>query len=289
VFVPQALCKMRQVSGGDRIQASTADASRTFKVPVLTAAFDRVSHLVNGRGPVGSLLELYVSRDSSVDPTLIDCRASANVHSTGLYSKNFLGIAGGPGCPAGYVPIGGDEVNVIWTSSHADLIQLTAHVQYINVSLGRSLITGALHAGQSVTIHVRDSAGTLRGTGPGSGDANGMFTSIVRNASGFSVDVNAGDRIGGNWAGHVMFDMPPMPFNVDTSNHRFNGTCMPNVLYRLDLDYGPSSVGRQGRTGRGGETGYVTDDHVMSSETMKLELRVRVGRPRFHKRGHSLM
>ena len=269
VIPGRAVCTSNQVAVGDRITASTGGLSRTFKVPTLTATFDRVGYHVSGQGPAGSTLGILAH--GGIGGWNFKCRFTVSVPAGGHYSINIQGLDGGLACPADYTPAGGDTAAVTWTGAHLDTVARDARAQLAVVNLGKASISGAGTPGRVVHFTLRSSAGALRGKAQAVIDAQGAFDLIVRDTSGHSVIIAAGDRVSGDWAGHQSVVVPEMHFTPISVYHWLYGWCMPNARYLMLVRYGSAAAGGSGTTDSSGETQVlVAPGHVNAGETMVL-------------------
>ena len=258
------------VTSGDRITATAGAASRTFTMPVLTAAFDRVGYHVSGHGPVGSTLDITAWK-AAWKPGPAKCTTTTRVHANGHYSVNVQGIPGGETCPPDYTPDAGDLVDVTWTSGHLDTVRRTVHAQQVVITQGGSLISGSVAPGRTVHIVVRTSAGALRGTAHGRADVGGLFVIVVRNSKGHSVHVQAGDHVSGDWAGNVALVVPDMRLQTIAILHQLTGWCMPHAPYSLEVRATTVWITWAGVTDANGKTEpRVSADDMITGASMTL-------------------
>ena len=257
------------VSIGDRIRVSAAGLTRTFKVPVLTAAFDTARGLLKGTGPVSSRLAWQAASPQMFPAG--SCGTWARIYADGTYSVDIRALSGMPYCPTNFVLKGGDSGLVRWTSPSKDQVFRMATVPFIDIASRESTVSGAAAAGTPVTITVRDSGGTVLGYASGHADASGSFNLVARGHRGNEVFIQAGDRVVGDWAGAAAVTVPDVHFSALPVYHWIYGWCMPDARYWLELDYESGSSYTGGITDDSGETAlWQVNGHVKSGETMRI-------------------
>ena len=246
------------VEVGDRIRVrmvTGSGASRTFTVPLLTVALDRVTDRISGQAPAGSHLDFYVGHLAAASSQIVSsCTTSATSKANGSYSRHVQGHSDGPGCPVGFTLTGADRIQVAWTDGLGDSVDRAARAQFVSVTLGASTISGAVAAGQKVTVELRDAQGALLATSHGNGDVNGSFALRLRDGAGRLRAVEAGHHVSGNWAGNVDLAVPDMHFEVLEVYGWLYGWCMPGAPYLMSAELFAFGDSLQGTTDTSGET-----------------------------------
>lgn len=249
---PTDTCSSRKVKPLDRIRATVAAASldRTFKVRRLSVAFDRKTDVVSGHGPASSTLQVLALRFPLGDifPT-IDCPVMVATSASGAYHHDMTGCDG-----AGYDAAGGDRADVAWESPAGDSLVALGYAPWIRVTIGSPRIKGAVAASSSATIHLRKPNGVLRGTAHAHSNLWGMFSTRLHKASGDPARVRMGERIDGDWAGHVAFTVPVLSSTWDLTENTVVGHCMPNAPVALSVKFGTSTSSIGGTTDSNGDT-----------------------------------
>jgi hypothetical protein len=179
-----ASCLGRDIYSGDKITASDGTLSRTFTVPVLSIAADRVSDVANGYAPAGAALELNLHYCVASGCSEIDVNATAN--TAGKFSHDFT---------AAHDAKGGDYVYVYWTSAHQDSVYNYAYFPYVSVTVGRSAFWGYTKPNQVASITLKHGS-TVKGTAKAVGNPNaGYFSADFRKANGSPALPEIGDTI----------------------------------------------------------------------------------------------
>jgi hypothetical protein len=208
-------CLGRDIESGDKITASDGTHTRTFTVPVLSVAANRVSDVVSGYAPASSTVHMTLYCSASGCPSSIAVNASTT--SAGKFSHDFT---------AAHDVKGGDYVYVYWTSAHADSVYVYGYFPNFSVTVGRSEFQGNATPNQVATLTLKHGS-TVKGTAKAVGNAHGgYFSADFRKANGSPALVEIGDTIVPSFAGAVT--LPTVSVAGHASTDLVTGTCPAN-------------------------------------------------------------
>lgn len=172
---------------GDTVEMASGPISTSLEIVSLTISGDKETDYVFGNVPPSAWLNVYARRylagvsESAYNYFYAD--------STGYYSTNFGG---------GYDLRGGDTLEVLyWDGGHFDRIRLYRYMPHVRTSVGTDSVGGYATAGDSGTVTVKDSGGTVKATAEVMAVAPyGSFSAgLLVDGSGSPIDIVAGDHI----------------------------------------------------------------------------------------------
>ena len=217
---------------GDILDASGGAKHRTFTIPAITVAMDRVTDVVKGTGPHQSKLKVSV-KACSVQMFICKPKVSRTrpTSATGAWSTDFTGA---------YDVLGEDEVDVVFTSSKGDHVRRISNVPFMSFFVDTSLVRGQVNAGQATTFTLKAGGNviaTSHTTGAGGGDVEGTFKH-----NGVPVLLDRGDKITGTFASDAKITVPAQ-FDVsgDAVADTISGHCLPNRPVNLNF-FGDTGV-----------------------------------------------
>ena len=195
------------VAPNDRIKVSDGTNSRSYIVPNIDMAIDRVSGLVTGTGPAGRTLRLCPSwRFADYQR----CH-SVRIAQDGTWQ---YGEAGG---------IDGARVDISWASPNGDHVYISAHAQNFAVTLGKSTFSGM--TGQPRSHAHLELNGGAKATGDVDSDQYGSFTGQFVDSHGHPVTVAASDHVSASIASDADWIMPQIVATPNRVNDTATGNC----------------------------------------------------------------
>lgn len=222
------------VEPGDSFKLSAGGASRTFTVPGITLAANRVTDTVMGRAPAGTTVKLELFSLKGFDPsTFMLASKSGTVAGDGTFAVGFSGTAD---------VRGGDSVSLTWVSAAHDSVTRVVGVPYVQAHLGDASIVGVGPIGQAKTIDLADSSANPRATAIAVGDVmNGGFTgnggpfgampagqfdSLFVGPTGRPVHAHAGDEMDASaLTGDDAYALPALPVSANAASDVVAGKC----------------------------------------------------------------
>jgi hypothetical protein len=267
-YPPEADCTASPVAVLDRIHADAGSFSRTFKVRNLTISLNRSTKVASGHAPPNATITVNVWHQElgGFGQPYPNCSTSVTADSAGHYAKNVKNLPNdGVNCTGTFNPVGGDGADVYWSEPAGDSVEHETTAPYLLLTLGKAQAQGAAKAGQSVTIHLRNASGTLKGTAHDTGDLVGLFSGQIRNRSGSPAMVKSGDHVDGDWAGAVAFVVPTLKITWNTALNTVRGRCMPHVIYALILVYSGGTYAGEDKTDSLGRTKPLNPGEALAS------------------------
>jgi hypothetical protein len=192
---------------GDRIRASDGTFTRTFVIPELTVAVDRVADLVHGAGPAQRTLNVEWGRGD------VGHNRGVRVNTDGTWSLD-------PNFDIG----GGDEFEVNWKTPSGDQVYTSGAAAVLVVTLGSArLVGGSGEPFANVQVNIN---GTHDGDWSGQSDVFGEFSGRLRRPNGNLIPVQAGDHISApSVASDLDWIVPDLQISADAATDMVTGQC----------------------------------------------------------------
>jgi len=251
-------CFWFRVHGTDKIRAAVGPSSRTFQVPDITINVARVSDVVSGKAPTTGAFHIYTSLCETYS-----CSSGPDVNvsvaSNGTYSRDFTAL---------HNLKGGDRAVGRWTSPSGDTVDsVTRYAAFVSLVIGDDQVRGQGKPGQTATVNLKTSGGTLIGSGS---DSTGVRTTSIqldlRTASGLSAYPRPGNKVTSNIASDASLTLPTITLAM-TDADTVAGHCFNNgpVYVYLEQSF-PSYQWTEGYT-TAGSTGNFSLDMSNTSNT----------------------
>ncbi len=236
-------CVGSVIRAGDVLSATGGGSSRSFAVPRLSAAINRVSDVVRGVAPAGSSVRVRVTNC----PGFGSCSSAERtvaVGSGGTYQTDFT---------ARFDVVGADAVRLRWLSPDGDHLTLMAWTPYLDVWRPTAYFSGAVGPSQLTTIELRDSAGLLRGRGRAVGEwLGGWIEGELLTAAGAPQHPRVGDRVSADFARDAAFAIADLEVTGRAESDTVSGRCGPGDYYRVVASRPGTSASVHGRSDSGG-------------------------------------
>jgi hypothetical protein len=260
-------CFFQPVLGRDRLGIKADGQTRTFRVPALMPAIDRVSDVVTGHAKPGTTVDLTLFHSEGFSPSQAYPRPAV-VDVEGDYGADFSDIG----------IVGADQVGASWTNGR-DSVQALAWASFITYGRVSSTVVGSARRGDDVRVEIVDRDGDVRGVAHG-----GMptvfqhFEAVFIDAQGDDVYPMRGDRVVAPFTGDADLLVPRMFLAPDVERDRVSGACMPESPYQLWVFYGqPEPVVRIGTTDANGDFSRSVGIDLRRSHLMSLNCRYATG------------
>jgi hypothetical protein len=237
------------IENGDSIRATDGVPShaRTFVIPRLTAAVNRVTNVVSGLGPAGKSVDV----SACVATGYNDCNTvgpyNTPVNANGNYSYNFS-----PTNLRGF-----DDVDVVWHSATNDSVRREVTVPFVNAIFGGNSFIGTAPRGSVVNMALQNKNGQLKAKTQASASAffglTVLFFGEFRKQA-YPVNVRAGDKIVGTYAADGSMTVPSVSTGKNAGTDRVSGHCFNNAFFEVSAHHqdGSDSAYYDGKTGANG-------------------------------------
>ncbi len=216
------------IRAGDKINVLVFETgqSRKFTVPKLTIDANRVSEVVSGKAPAGSVISIAVSTAgaSSVGLPEYDITESVVAGAGGTYSFDFS--------TDGIDLIGGAMAQATWKSAGGAIqVHRQTSVPGLMVSIGDAQFSGSFKPNAHLGITVTHGS-TQMATGDAIGDYSGQVSGQFVDSDAEPYAIAPGDWIKAPALGSDgTFKVPAINGSANLSNERVSGTCFANGLY----------------------------------------------------------
>ena len=191
----------------DKLNVSDGSSTRSYVVPNLSMAVDRVSELVTGTGPAGRTLRLCPYRPFN---DFVRC------HSVRIAQDGTWEYRDGDG-------ITGATIDIRWVSPNGDELYMSAQSQELNVTLGKSTTSGTTGIPRGMA-HLELNNGS-KATADVISDRYGQFSAQFVDDHGHPVNVIAGDHVTASIASDADWIVPTISATPDRVNDTVTGVC----------------------------------------------------------------
>jgi hypothetical protein len=212
------------VEPGDDLSITYQDSVHELTIPELTLFQNRVSDRYKGRGPAGQYVKLICGITNGFEPCDRTWRVRAN--SSGQWGVNP------------HWDVRGDQwMYLMWRSDSNDHVQVENLSPYVDVTIGRALVTGSTRAGTSATVVDRNSSTfDIRGTMVAQSRLlDGTFSGKLRNGSNKPINVHAGDLITSDIASDASWTVGDIQAIANASTNRVRGLCAEEARFEVGV------------------------------------------------------
>jgi hypothetical protein len=198
---------------------------RSFTIPVLTAAANRVTDVVSGRAPAGVQVRVGGTHHTGFGLGSPIPQVNTTANSKGHFSADLS---------AKVNLLGADYYSVVFTTKSGDLVEDTGSVPFMSPAIGEASVYGTVNRGQAVTITERTAAGTLKGSGHGIGSTfGGDFSVQLADKNNATVLTRPGDRVSGSFASDATLRIPRISVKANSSTDTVTGNCRPHMPFSV--------------------------------------------------------
>jgi hypothetical protein len=198
---------------GDQFRVNDGTNEHLLIIPELTLVINRVDELFKGRAPAGDYVRLICGYASGMEGCMASWRLRANAEGRWGYKP-------------GWDVQGWQRMSLAWKSDAGDLVTLGARGPHVDVTIGSAIVRGATRANTQATVVLRRAGSNrIAGTAVKNANAEGLFQTKFRNATGKLVNVRVGDRITSNVSPDLDLIVPNVTLTADAAADTITGTC----------------------------------------------------------------
>jgi hypothetical protein len=203
------------LAAGDSLKATVGSYTRKFVMPLVTVVVDRVNDEFRGRAPAGSAFTLwYVYTGCCPDyeqheDLVADAEGRWQFSEGGGYQLN------------------GYSARIVWRTAKGDHVWDHDVAPAVNVTLGRSVVTGYGHPDEAVKVVLRDGmTGVRKAVARTIAPDYGEFRTLFLDDAGRPVNVSPGDRVVGTaLASDMSFLVRDTTVTADVVTDVVSGKC----------------------------------------------------------------
>jgi hypothetical protein len=215
---------------GSRVRLTHFGATRTVRIPNLTAAANRVNNLVNGRAPAGGQVSIkYHSCHPGECVPWASRLATAN--DDGRYRKDLS---------TGSTPAdidGSDKIDVSYQNNQGDSFTRTTYAPYMEIQAPNTVRVRCQPEGTTV-VKLRTSGGAVRATKSFTFDKACDAASGTFRKSGSPVNLIVGNRVTADFASDASLTWPAMAVSGQLGGHQLSGHCTPDSYFMVRMSAG---------------------------------------------------